>query len=113
MKAKNVYLLLCVVGVVVPYMEFIPWVGQHGLNLRLLVDELFATRIGAFFGLDVVVSAIVVIAFVLNDRKHRFVKLWWLPICAVLLVGVSLALPLHLYLRELSMEASSVDAAEA
>lgn len=64
MRLRHVYLALCVIGVVAPYAELIPWLAQHGLQLGLLVRELFATRIGAFFGLDVVVSAIVLFVFV-------------------------------------------------
>jgi hypothetical protein len=78
--------------------ELLPWVMEHGLNLRLMAAELFSTRIGAFFGLDVIVSAAVVFAFVWFERRKM--KLWWAPILATCAVGVSLGLPLALYLRE-------------
>jgi hypothetical protein len=98
MKPKSAYLLLCIAGAVIPYWQFVAWIAQHGMNLRLLVQELFANRISAFFGLDVIISAVVVILFASVER--RWIKLWWLPIIAVLSVGVSLGLPLLLYLRE-------------
>jgi TRAP-type uncharacterized transport system fused permease subunit len=97
MKPKNVYLMLCVAGAVIPYTKFVPWVLGHGLNVPLMIQELFSTRIGAFFGLDVIVSAVVVFAFVLFERRRM--KLWWAPMVAALVVGVSCALPLALYLR--------------
>jgi hypothetical protein len=97
MKPKNVYLMLCVAGAVIPYMKFVPWTMEHGLNLPLIIQELFSTRIGAFFGLDVIVSAVVVFAFVVLERRRM--KAWWAPIVAALVVGVSCALPLALYLR--------------
>jgi uncharacterized protein DUF2834 len=50
------------------------------------------------FALDVLVSALVVFVFAYNER--RSLRLWWLPMVAVLAVGVSLGLPLLLYLRE-------------
>jgi hypothetical protein len=100
MRLRHVYLALCVIGVVVPYAELIPWLAQHGLQLGLLVRELFATRIGAFFGLDVVVSAVVLFVFVFAERAALGIRHVWLPIVATLAVGVSCGLPLFLYMRE-------------
>ena len=99
MKVKTAYLVLAGAGTVIPYSQFLPWVAQHGLNLRLLVQELFANRISAFFGLDVVISALAVLVFAFAERS-RLKRLWWTPVAAVLGVGVSLGLPLLLYLRE-------------
>ena len=31
MNRKNLYLLLCVLGIAVPYSQFVPWVAQNGL----------------------------------------------------------------------------------
>ena len=98
MKPRHVYAMLCVLGAVIPLMEFAPWAMEHGLKLRLMFTELFSTRIGGFFGLDVIVSAVVVFAFVICERRRM--KLWWLPILVTLGVGVSAGLPLALYLRE-------------
>src|SRR2546427_12551608 len=64
-----------------------------------LLNQLFVNRISAFFGTDVFVSAAVVFVFVSFERVHLGNK-WWLPVVAVLVVGVSLGLPLLLYLRE-------------
>ena len=111
MKPKNVYLILCVAGLVIPSVEFAPWVAEHGLNLRLMFAELFSTRIGGFFGLDVIVSAVVVFCFVRSERNHM--KTWWLPIVATLLGGVSVGLPLALYLREASRETDGAMAAHS
>jgi hypothetical protein len=106
MKPKILFLALCFVGAILPYWEFIPWVLQHGLNLRLLVQELFANRISAFFGLDVIISAVVLLVFVRIESRRQAIKMWWLPYVAVLSVGVSLGLPLFLYMRELQLEQS-------
>lgn len=99
MPPKNVYVLLAVLGTVIPYSQFTPWVMEHGLDVRLLIDQLFANRISAFFGLDVIVSTIVVFAFAIYERR-RMGSRWWMPLAAALLIGVSAALPLLLYLRE-------------
>jgi len=104
---KNVYLGLCVLGVVLPYWQFLPWAAQNGLNLPLFVQQLFANRIGAFFGMDVLVSAVALLVFVRFENSRTRIPGRWLPLIAVLTVGVSLALPLFLYLRERALEQSS------
>ena len=100
MNRKNLYLFLCVLGIVIPYSQFVPWVLENGLQLGLLVRELFANRVSAFFGLDVLVSSVVVVSFVRTEGRRLGVRQLWLPILVLLTVGVSCALPLFLYLRE-------------
>jgi hypothetical protein len=106
MKLKTVYLGLCILGVVLPYWQFAPWVAANGLNLRLFFQQLFANRIGGFFGMDVFVSAVALLVFVRveNSRLSMRGRGRWLPLLAVLTVGVSLGLPLFLYLRERKLE---------
>ena len=106
MKPRTIYLLLCILGTVLPYWQFLPWVAEHGLNMPLFVQQLFANRIGAFFGLDVVVSAVALLLFVRFEGPRLGVRGRWVPLLAVLTVGVSLALPLFLYLRERKLEES-------
>jgi hypothetical protein len=108
MKLRHVYLLLCVVGFVLPYWEFVPWVASHGISLSLLVRELFATRIGAFFGMDVLISAIAVVVFASVEGRRLKIRSRWIVIVALLLVGVSLALPLFLYLRERHVDSTAI-----
>jgi len=104
MRLRHVYLVFCVIGTVLPYWQLVPWVMEHGLNLSLLCQELFATRIGAFFGLDVVVSAIVLFIFIFSEAHRIALPLVWLPVIATLVVGVSLGLPLFLFLRQRQLD---------
>jgi Protein of unknown function DUF2834 len=97
---QYLYLLLCVLGVALPYSQFIPFLHEHGLNGRLLVEQLFANRISGFFGLDVIVSSVVLWAFVFTEGRRRQMKRLWAYVLCNLLVGVSFALPLFLYARE-------------
>jgi len=104
MKPKTLYLLLCFAGVVFPYWQFLPWLFQHGLNLALFAREFFANRIGAFFGMDVIVSAVALLVFTRIESTLLGIRRRWLVVVAVLTVGVSLGLPLFLYLRESELE---------
>lgn len=107
MKPKTIYLFLCFLGILLPYWEFIPWVFQHGFDPALFLRELFITRISAFFGMDVIVSAIVLLVFIRIESLRLHIPNRWLPVLAVLLVGVSLALPMFLYMREHELERAS------
>lgn len=105
MKIRYVYLCLCLLGAVLPCSQLVPWLAKHGLDLPLFFSELFSTRIGAFFGLDVIVSAIVLFVFIgIEGRRLRISNLW-LPVVSTMAIGVSLGFPLFLYLRQRKLEA--------
>ncbi len=96
---SKLYWLLCVPGIVLPYSAFAPWVAEHGLAPGPFIAELFSTRIGAFFGWDVIVSAVVLLVFAWREARRHGPRVFWLTGAATLLVGVSLGLPLLLALR--------------
>lgn len=100
LKLKTVYLVLCVLGAALPLWQLLPWLAANGLDVPLLFRQLFADRVGAFFGLDVIVSAVVLAVFVWGEGSRVRVRLRWVAIVATLAVGVSLGFPLFLYLRE-------------
>ncbi len=100
LKTKHIYLALTVLGLILPYTQFVPWLMEHGLNLRLLVSEVTASRIAGFAWLDVIVSALVLLVFMGTDGRKKGIRYLWLPVIGTFLVGVSFGLPLFLYLRE-------------
>ena len=104
MKLKTVYLVLCVLGAALPLWQLAPWVAANGLDVPLLFRQLFANHVSAFFGVDVIVSAVVLAVFVASEGARVRVRLRWLAIVATLAVGVSLGFPLFLYMRERELE---------
>jgi Terpene cyclase DEP1 len=110
MKPRHVYLILCVLGIVLPYLQLVPWLLEHGLNATLFFRELLASRISAFFAMDVIVSAIVLLCFIQSEGKRLQVRFLWLPVIGTLLVGVSLGFPLFLFLRQLTLDRTNVAA---
>ncbi len=100
---KYFYALLCVLGTLMPYGAFIPWLLEHGLNIKLLLDTAAGTAISLFAWLDVLISAVVLIVFIAAEGLRLKMRLLWLPIFATVSVGVSLGLPLFLLLRELHL----------
>ena len=101
MKLRYLYLIFAVLGLILPYSQFIPWIIEHhALNISVFMRDLFANRIAAFFALDVIVSAIVLIAFIQSEGRRLRLRFLWLPMLGTVFVGVSLGLPLFLYIRE-------------
>ena len=104
MKARHFYLICCVLGLVLPYAQFVPWLLERGLNVTLFFRDLFANRISAFFATDVIVSVIVLIWFIQSEGKRSRVRFLWLPTVGTLLVGVSFGFPLFLFLRQVTLD---------
>jgi TRAP-type uncharacterized transport system fused permease subunit len=97
---QYLYLILCVLGTVLPCSQLFPFLAQHGFNIPLLIEQLFANRISGVFGLDVMVSSVVLWVFVLTEGRRQRMKHLWIYLICNLAVGVSLGLPLFLYMRE-------------
>ena len=104
MKPRHWYLVLCVLGALVPNSLFWPWLVAHGLSPQRFVNDLFANGVSAFFGMDVVLSAIGLTAFVIVEGSRLGLARRWLPILATCVVGVSLGLPLFLYQRQMHLD---------
>jgi hypothetical protein len=108
MKLRHFYLALAALGLLVPNAPFWSWVAAHGLDPSRFVHDLFANGVSAFFGLDVVLSAVAVAGFVLAEGRRLGLRRPWLPIAAVCVVGVSLGLPLFLYQRQVHLDRRTV-----
>jgi hypothetical protein len=100
MRPRHVYLGLCVVGTILPLAAFLPFPRRHGMDVGEFLHQLFASPVSGFFAWDVIVSSLVLWVFVVLEGRRLAMERLWAPIVANLLVGVSLGLPLFLYMRE-------------
>ncbi|MEJ2693302.1 MAG: DUF2834 domain-containing protein [Candidatus Thiodiazotropha sp.] len=107
MNLKTTLLIFCVLGALLPLSQFAPWVVHNGLDIPLFIQELFSTKIGGFFGLDVIVSAVVLLIFIFSEGKRLEMSNLWLPVTATLSVGVSFGLPLFLYMRQQHIDSNT------
>ena len=101
---KNIYLVLAVIGLVAPYFFLFKFVSANGLNMSMLVQQLFTNDISTFFAVDLLISIVVFWIYMVNEATNVHMKNWWLYILASLTVGLSFALPLFLYFRERKLE---------
>lgn len=100
MKPRLLYATLCIVGGVLPWWHFLPWAWQHGFDVPLFFESLFANRVSAAFAIDIIISAVVVSAFVLLEGLRAGVRHLWAPVIGTIIIGVSFGLPLFLWMRE-------------
>ena len=96
---KYFYLAAALLGSIIPYGAFLPWLIENGANIPLFVESASANPISLFAWLDVLIAAITLIVFIIVDAKTNKVAYWYLALVGTLCVGVSCGLPLYLYLR--------------
>ncbi len=101
---KIFYLLAAILGAVLPLSQLIPFLQTHGLDLKLFFTYLFSNNVSGFFGMDVIVSSVVLWIFVFSEGGRLGMRRLWLYVVCNLAVGVSLALPLFLLFRERALE---------
>ena len=71
---RKFYLAGAILGFVLPYAYFVPFVIENGLNISLFINQLFQTHISAFFGLDVIASSVILWGFVFTEGRRLGMK---------------------------------------
>jgi hypothetical protein len=100
MSLRHFYLAMAVAGTVIPWLFFGSFFASHGPDLLLFLRSLFVNGAAGGFSADVLITIAVFWVWSWQDAKKNNVRRWWLIFPASFLVGLSLALPLYLYLRE-------------
>jgi len=102
---KWVYVILCVVGLILPYATVVPpALSGTAVDWVAALQAMFANPAAQFLGADLFVSVLAFWAFVYQEARTHKIKLWWVCLVANLTVGLSLAFPLFLLMREVARE---------
>jgi len=104
MVMQVIYLVLALLGFILPYSQLIPFFANNGFDLSLFWSQLFANRISIDFAFDLLVSSVVFGIFVFREGIKLKMKLLWLYIVLNWVVGLSFALPLFLWMRGLKLD---------
>ncbi|WP_191601866.1 DUF2834 domain-containing protein [Marinomonas algicola] len=96
----KMYLLFSVLGAVIPFGAFLPWIIDNGLDLVSFYNAATANSISIFAWLDVVIAAIALLVFIVTDGRKNKISHYWVAVFATLTIGVSCGLPLYLYFKE-------------
>lgn len=106
---KWVYLCGTIIGTVLPLSFLARFVAANGADPSAFVLQLVQSDIALFFVMDVVVSALVLWFFIFVEGRKLGMKNLWIYALCTLVVGVSLALPLFLFFRELELSKLAFD----
>jgi len=101
---KNLFLILSIIGIILPYSQFVLFTNQYGFNINLMVQQIFINRMSSGIALDAMWAAVVLIIFIFTENEKIKIKHLWAPIAGIFLIGLSFAFPFYLYLRELAKE---------
>ena len=91
---KSLYLVLAVVGTVVPYLFFFQFFAASGINLPAFVGGLFANGAAGGFSADLLITSLVFWLYLYERRESKL----WMYVLLNLTIGLSCAVPLYLYL---------------
>lgn len=101
---RKIYGLLTLVGIILPFSQFLLWLTEYGFNVSLFIDQIIANPLATFAWLDVIVTVIVIVVMVMNEGKNDKIKRLWIPIIASFVGGASVGLPLFLYMKQCHLE---------
>ncbi|MEZ5759064.1 MAG: DUF2834 domain-containing protein [Emcibacteraceae bacterium] len=97
---KNLYLILAIVGAIIPFIFLGQFFEQEGISIPNFISALFSNGATAGFTTDLVISSLVFWIYIFNVRKKSNGPNPYLFIVLNLTVGLSCALPAYLYARE-------------
>ena len=97
-RRQYVFAVALAVGLGVPLSVIAPWLVDHGVDVPLLLDQLFENGVSSFFAADVIITVVTLLVLVAVDDdlppKSRGV------VATASLLGASVGLPMYLLLRE-------------
>jgi hypothetical protein len=99
---SRIYLLLCIVGFVIPNFLLIGYIRDNGWHLSLdQVITLFATNKLALAVLaDVVLASVAFFYWMFREARKHDIKAPWAFVLFAIFFGLSFSLPLFLFVRQ-------------
>jgi formate-dependent nitrite reductase membrane component NrfD len=104
LKLKHLYLTLAVVSFLGCYYFIGKDILNDGRDFTNFFNLAFANNVTGLLSLDLTFSGLAFLPFAVQETKKLKIKNWWLPILTIGLVGICVAIPLFLYLREKTIE---------
>lgn len=99
---RTFYLIAAVVGTVLPWSTFLPFLVDHGIHPVTILSALYVNGAAAGLTTDFFLTCFIFAVFVWRDARENRVAGWWAVIPAAPLIGLSMAVPVYLFLREKS-----------
>ena len=103
---KTLYLVLAVVGAVVPYIFFVQHFSSEGFGLVGFAKAVFANPAAVGFASDLLITSSIFWIFMFQQHERRKGPRPVTFILLNLLIGLSCAFPAYLYARERQQSAA-------
>ena len=100
MERKHLYIALAILGFVLPWMHYVGFIQINGLNIPLFIASIFANGPATGFAADVLWATLVFWIWTYFDSKENDLPNWWVSLVLGACVGLSVALPVYLLMRE-------------
>lgn len=95
-----IYLILAVVGAVLPMSYFMSWFLLHGFSLSAMIDAWHVNDASSGLVWDLTIAALALTVWICAEVSVR--KDYWVGLVSILAtfsIGLSCGLPLYLFLR--------------
>ncbi len=93
---KKIYLLMCILGVILPYYHLISFLKENNWSMTGFWPEIFSSHPISMISMDLTVAASSFLFFLFYQKFKNKKKILKYFIC-LFLVGFSLSFPLYLY----------------
>lgn len=97
---KKVYLVLAIIGAIVPYLFFVQFIQEQGFSILGFTAALFVNGAAGGFSADLLLTSFVFWLFMFTQQKRSKGPRPYLFIILNLTIGLSCALPAYLFARE-------------
>ena len=99
MNYKTLYLILALIGATIPYVFFIGFIQENGLDMMAFLEAAFANGAAGGLTSDLLISSLAFWAVLIELWRNDKGPAPWIFIIVNLIVGLSFALPLYLFVR--------------
>ena len=93
------WLVLTIIGTVLPMAYFLPWLAQNDWSLALMVEAWNVSDATTGLVYDLTVAAVALTVWIISEVRVRRDWSSLIAIPAIFCIGVSCGLPLYLFLR--------------
>jgi len=96
---RTLYLILAIVGLILPMWFFVSFFRDNGFHLGLMLDAWAVNDATRGLTWDLTIAAVTLCVFIISETMVR--RDYWMLICipATFFVGVSFGFPLYMFLR--------------
>ena len=96
---RTVYLILAIIGTILPMYYFVSWFEEFGYSLGAMVEAWNVNDATTGLVYDLTVAAVTLLIWIIVETVRNKAWLNLIAIPATFCIGVSCGLPLYLYLR--------------